>query len=384
MKVKVLSLLGLDVFLLHLSYFLAFLLRFDGQIPMDYYQNYKEIMVVLIAIKVFTFFFFKLYKSLWRYASIEELLNICISVVLSNLVIIATIKLVHSSYLPRSIYLISTLLDLIFIGGVRFTYRALRRYKIKDILLKNTAKKNVLVVGGGSAGATVVKELRIHNELNLKVIGMIDDNTYKHGQRINGVKILGNRFQIAKIVEKYRVNEIIIAIPSAPQNTIREIVDECKSTKAKVKILPGVYELIDEKVTVNQIRPVKIEDLLGRETIQLDNHAIDEYIEGKSVLVTGGGGSIGSELCRQIAKYNPRELVILDIYENNAYELQNELNRTYNKLDSDKQLNLKVMIASVRDIDRVDQIVSTVRPNIIFHAAAHKHVPLMEDNPCEA
>lgn len=384
MKVKVLFLLGLDVLLLHLSYFLAFLLRFEGQIPVNYYQNYKEIMVVLIAIKVFTFFFFKLYKSLWRYASIEELLNICISVVLSNSVIIATIIFVHSSYLPRSIYLISTLLDLIFIGGVRFTYRALRRYKVKNFVSKNTKLNNVLVVGGGSAGAAVVKELRIHSELNLKVIGIIDDDANKRGQRINGVKILGNRFQIAKIVENYKVDEIIIAMPSAPKNTIREIVDECKSTKTKVKILPGVYELIDEKVTVNQIRAVEIEDLLGRETIHLDNSSLDKYIEGKTVLVTGGGGSIGSELCRQITKYKPKELIILDIYENNAYELQNELNRIYNKPNAYIQLNMKVLIASVRDVERVDQIVSTIKPDIIFHAAAHKHVPLMEDNPCEA
>lgn len=374
----------LPIFLLHMSYFVAFWLRFDGQIPMNFYENYKDIMIVLIGIKISIYIFFNLYKSLWRYASIEELSSICLAVGVSNMVIAIMIIWMHSSYLPRSIYLISTLLDLIFIGGIRFAYRALRRLKLNNLTNKNSNHNNVLIVGGGSAGATVVKEFRLHNELSSKVIGIIDDDANKHGHRINGVKILGDRLQITKIVEKYRVNEIIIAIPSAPNNTIREIVDECKKTRAKVKILPGVFELIDGTVTVNQIRPVKIEDLLGRETVQLDNYALDEYIKGKTVLVTGGGGSIGSELCRQIAKYKPRELVALDIYENNAYELQNELNRAYNKLGSDIKLNLKVMIASVRDLNRVDQIVSTLKPAVIFHAAAHKHVPLMEENPCEA
>jgi len=270
------------------------------------------------------------------------------------------------------------MIDILLIGASRISYRALRRVKNNEYAKGNKEEKRVMVIGAGDAGAMVIREFKNHNQLNSKPVAIIDDDVKKEGQRINGVPILGQRWDITSIAKKMKIDEVIIAMPSASRADIKEIVDECKKTKSKLKILPGMFELIDGKVSIKEIRDVQIEDLLGRDQIKLNNKEISGYLRDKRVLVTGGGGSIGSELCRQIAKFAPSELVILDIYENNAYDLQNELTRRY------PDLNLRGVIASVRDKDRIDGIMEAIRPDVVFHAAAHKHVPLMEDNPQEA
>ena len=373
-----------DIALIFLSYYFAFMLRFEGNIDLAHYRTFTKYFFVIVLIKVIVFSAFRLYRSLWEYASIEELINIVLAVILSNALVVTFYVMIGESHLPRSIYIIAGMIDLMFIGGNRFAYRALRRVVNRDYIIRKKVENRVMVVGAGDAGVIIIKELNNHTELNSKAVCFIDDNTDKIGERVNGVPIVGNRYTISKNIQKYRVDEIIIAIPSATKEQITDIVHECSETGVRVKILPGVYELIDGKVTISQIRDVRIDDLLGRDQVHLEVDIIESYIKGKRVLVTGGGGSIGSELCRQIARFEPENLVILDIYENNAYDIQNELIRKYNKFGIDNKLNLEVIIASVRDAERINDVMARVKPHAVFHAAAHKHVPLMENNPSEA
>lgn len=366
----------LDIILINAAYLLALYLRFDGNIEPQYMEAYISNAIFITLIKIIVFYYFKLYKSIWEFASIDEMIEVVSSSIVANAIVIAYMTLMQAR-LPRSIYLMVPILDMALIGGVRFSNRAIARFK--NGIPKNIEDyKKILIIGAGAAGAMVIKELRNHNTLRSVPVAIIDDDSKKKGQNINGVPIVGGREDIAKICKNQNVNEIIISIPSANKQEIREIVNECKKTQCKIKILPGMYELIDGQVSVKEIREVEIEDLLGREEIHLDMNEICGYIEGKKVLVTGGGGSIGSELCRQIARFAPQRLIILDIYENNAYDIQNELLRKHEKL------NLKVLIASVRERERIDEILKNERPDVVFHAAAHKHVPLMEENPQEA
>jgi FlaA1/EpsC-like NDP-sugar epimerase len=373
---KVFLLVVLDVILVNLSCFLSLYLRFEGNIDGVYLNSYVDHAIVITAIKIVVFYFFKLYKSLWKFASVDEMMEVVVASIVSN-GIVAIYMFFMSAPFPKSIYIITVVLDMAFVGGSRFSYRAVRRIANS---LSNEDKdcKRVLIVGAGAAGALVIKEYRNHCTLNSVPVAIVDDDPAKMGQSINKVPVVGDRKSIPKICARERIDEIVIAIPSANKREIRGIVDECKKTKCKTRILPGVYELIDGKVSIKEIRDVEIEDLLGREEVKLDMEEICGYIKGHKILVTGGGGSIGSELCRQIARFQPSELIILDIYENNAYDIQNELLRRYD------DLNLKVLIASIRDKDRIDEIMDEERPDVVFHAAAHKHVPLMEENPQEA
>jgi FlaA1/EpsC-like NDP-sugar epimerase len=235
----------------------------------------------------------------------------------------------------------------------------------------------VLIVGAGDAAALLIREIKKHKELNYNIIGLVDDDKLKIGKNINGFKVLGQTKNIVSICREKEIEEIILALPSASLETQKKILSICKQTKCKLKTVPGIYEILDDKVNISKIRDVNIEDLLGREPIKLDIEGISKYIKNKIVLVTGGGGSIGSELCRQISRFKPKELIILDIYENNAYDLQMELKHLY------PQLNMRVVIASIREFDRINEVFEQYKPNVVFHAAAHKHVPLMEDNPKE-
>lgn len=372
-------LLFLDAILINLSYLLALFIRFEGNIIgsqfMEYALRYKEHFMYITMIKLAVFLFFKLYKSVWKYASIEELVNIVAASILSNTVVLSYMFIMQSN-LPRSIYVLAALLDMALIGGVRFGFRALSTVGVG--LANKDNQKRVMVIGAGDGGAMVIREYRNHAQLNSKPVAIIDDSEKKQGQTINGVPVVGRRSDIPTMVEKLKIDEILIAIPSASKREIREIIEISKTTKCKLKIVPGMFELIDGKVSLNKIRDVGIEDLLGREEIKTDLREIMSYITGKVILITGGGGSIGSELCRQIADFNPKKLIILDIYENNAYDIQNELLRKH------KDLNLKTFIASIRDKDRIFELMNQERPEVIFHAAAHKHVPLMEDSPKEA
>lgn len=375
-KRRAILLILFDIVAVSLSYALAFYLKFDNQINEVYIQGIKEHIIIITIIKILIFYSFKLYKSLWEYASIDEMLEVIGSSIVANMVVAFYMFLVEFP-LPKSIYIMVTVIDMIFIGGIRFLYRALRRLRC-NFIMKDEGYKKVLIIGAGAAGAMVIKELRNHRNLHSRPIALIDDNPQKRRQNINGVPVVGSREDIVSVCNIYNIDEIIIAIPSASGKEIREIVNECKKTKCKTKILPGVYELIDEQVSVSKIRDVEISDLLGRKEVKLEIENVYNYIKGKNVLITGGGGSIGSELCRQIARFEPNKLIILDIYENNAYDIQNELLSKY------KDISLKVIIASIRDRKRMDNIFRTENIDLVFHAAAHKHVPLMEDNPTEA
>lgn len=382
MKKKMLAalLLFADVILINLAYIAAFYIRFDGdltrQLASQYLPVYFDNLVTFTFIKIAIFYAFGMYKNLWRYASIGEMFQIVAAAFVANTGII-TYMVLTQQMLPRSIYMLAFLLDTVLIGGVRLSVRATRNIRESNILKRKNYKR-VLVVGAGQAGAVVIKELKNHDNLHSKPIALIDDDNSKLGARINGIPVLGDRYHIRKIAEEKKIDEIIIAMPSASKKEIREVVEECSRTKCKLKILPGIYELIDGQVSINKIREVEIEDLLGREPVKVDLNEISGYVGNKVVLVTGGGGSIGSELCRQIASFKPKRLLILDIYENNAYDIQNELTRKY------PDLELDVLIASIRDKARLDEIFRTYLPQVVFHAAAHKHVPLMENNPQEA
>ncbi|MDY0255869.1 nucleoside-diphosphate sugar epimerase/dehydratase [Gudongella oleilytica] len=372
-------LFAIDAFLINFAVIFALFVRFEGHFNdqfIHYFNRYMSAFIIITVMKLLIFYYFKLYGSIWRYASIAELMRVVGASIAGNALMISILFLMGLN-LPRSVYLIVLLLDMAFIGGIRLGLRSINHYFHSEKTDKKTQKR-IMIVGGGDAGAMVIKELRNHQSLLSKPVVIVDDDKRKHGQSVNGIPIAGGRDRIPDTAEKYRIDEIIIAIPSASKKDISDIVNICKETGAKLKILPGIYELIDEVVTINSIREVQIEDLLGRDEIRTDMDAVSGYLRDKIVMVTGGGGSIGSELCRQIAIQKPKRLIILDIYENSAYSIQNELKKKY------KDLDLMVYIGSIRDKQRVNELLDKERPNVIFHAAAHKHVPLMEDSPKEA
>ncbi|MBR1860435.1 MAG: polysaccharide biosynthesis protein [Lachnospiraceae bacterium] len=324
------------------------------------------------------FWVFKLYISVWRYASANEFIKIIISVFCNMVIQLAVFK-IFKIRVPRSYYLFYAAI----LGGmilcIRFFYRFLRVLRNKQNALRSgSLAANVMIIGAGAACNSIMKELESTAMISKRVRCLIDDNPGCRGKIMRGVPIVGGRDCIPDAVEKYEIDEIIIAMPSASRKTVKEIVEDCKETGCKLEIVPGIYQLINGEVSVSQLREVDIEDLLGRDPVKINVDEVAEYVKGKTIMVTGGGGSIGSELCRQIAKHGPKRLIILDIYENNAYDIQQELKISYPDLD------LVVLIASVRNTLRIDQIFDEYRPDIVYHAAAHKHVPLMEESPGEA
>ncbi|ABR46510.1 polysaccharide biosynthesis protein CapD [Alkaliphilus metalliredigens QYMF] len=383
MKKRVLSglLMMMDAAMINIAVVIAFYIRFDGafsgRFAGQYIPIYTDNLLTFTLIKIALFYAFGMYQNLWKYASIEAVFQIMIAAFVANTGVVSYMVLTQQGHLPRSIYLLMFILDMLLVGGIRFSYRATRGLREHGFIRRKNCKR-VMIVGAGTAGAVVIKELKIHDNLNYKPVAVIDDDESKLGSKINGVPVLGDRYHIKKVAEMKQVDEIIIAIPSGFRQELKEIVEECSKTKCKLKILPGIGELIDGKVSMKKARDVEIEDLLGRDAINIDLEEISEYLHNQVVLITGGGGSIGSELCRQIATFNPKKLLILDNYENNAYDIQNELRRKY------PELNLEVLIASVRERDRIEEIFGQYLPEVIFHAAAHKHVPLMEANPQEA
>lgn len=378
---KGLLLFIVDAIFVNLSYILALYIRFEGNILgsqfNQYFLRYKEHFVFITIIKLIVFLYFKLYKHVWKYASVEEMMNIVITCTVSNTAVLSYM-FIRQAMLPRSVYILATLLDMVLVGGIRFGIRVFNTISLGAAIHKNGSQKSVMIVGGGNAGAMVIREFKNHPQLNSRPLVIIDDDTEKQGKIIHGIPVVGTRKDIPRVAEEYNIDEIIIAIPSASRREIKNIVEIAKATKCKLKIVPGMFEIIDGKVNISNIRDVSIEDLLGREEVKVDLNEISSYLTDKTILVTGGGGSIGSELCRQIAKFSPKKLVILDIYENSVYDIQIELNKKY------KDLNLRTIIASIRDRDRIMEIMAEERPDVVFHAAAHKHVPLMEGNPKEA
>ncbi|MDY0235531.1 MAG: nucleoside-diphosphate sugar epimerase/dehydratase [Gudongella sp.] len=372
-KMRVVFIYLADIIMINLAYYIALWLRFDGDIDPQYFEAYGKFFLQLTLIKLVVFTYFKIYKNLYKYASVSEVINISFTVLVANALSITFLTFMQSP-LPRSVYIIVVMLDIFFIGGSRLAARVALKKQLGHIFFSRDIKR-ILIIGAGDAGAMVIREYKNHVDLGSKPVAIIDDDISKKGTSINRVPIVGQRKDIIQTVKRCNIDEIVIAIPSASKRDIKEIVDECKNTKAKIRIVPGIYELIDGTVTIKSIRDIDIKDVLGRDEVKLNMDLISQYIENKIVLVTGGGGSIGSELARQIVKFNPKKLILLDIYENGVFEIQNEI------IDKFPYIEIEVKIASVRDKQEILEIMEEIKPDIVFHAAAHKHVPLMESNP---
>ena len=377
---RVIFLVLMDCFCVCFSVFFALFTRFEFDFKAleksEFLESVPESAGIGIACLIVIFWLFKLYNSLWEFAGAEEFVRLVTASAAVSAVQWLLLRALGIG-LPRSFPVLFFLFLAITVFCVRFSYRVLRHIRHSA---NSSALRRTMVIGAGAAGFMTIRELASSERSENKVLCVIDDDVQKHGKYIKGVKIVGGRDKIVSAAEKYRIEEIIFAIPTATNAQRKEIFDICSKTKCTLKTIPGLYQLSNGEVSVSQIRKIEIEDLLGREPVRIDMQGIEDDIRGATVLVTGGGGSIGSELCRQLAGYAIRQLIIFDIYENNAYEIQQELLRDLPGIES----RMKVLIGSVRDEERVDWLFRTYRPDFVFHAAAHKHVPLMEESPCEA
>jgi len=378
---RILLLVMADMLSILLASVLSLYVRFDFsfvKVYREYWDAILECYFANVAVLLIIFNIFRLYKSVWRYASDAELVNNSIAVFFCAIAQ-PVLCWLEGVKLPTSYPFYYGVFLLVFTVGIRFSYRIMRMFQNRRFSRRKLLSRvNCMIVGAGAAGNAILKEIETSHYLNMHVSCAIDDHVGCHGKYLRGVPIVGGRECIPECVQKYDIDEIIIAIPSASRTTLRPILDICKETGCKMRILPGMYQLINGDLSVSQLREVQIEDLLGRDPIEVNVDEIIGYVRDKVVLVTGGGGSIGSELCRQIAQHSPRQLIIFDIYENSTYEIQQELKVKYPELD------LAVLIGSVRNTARVEDIFKSYRPDIVYHAAAHKHVPLMEDSPREA
>ena len=372
-----LGLMLYDSLALSFSYLIALWLRYDlrySTIDTIYIERWKAFLPFYILGSLAVFWFLKLYKSIWRFASYSELLRVSMATVICSVFHIIGITLLWGR-MPISYYVIGAILQYLAVLGIRFSYRFIL------LLRKVNNKKShhrIMVIGAGAAGQMLIRDIQRSGEVDGAVVCIIDDNKNKWGRLIDNIPVVGGRESILEAVEKFAVDKIFLAIPSATVSQRRDILQICNETTCELKNLPGMYQLVTGQVSASAMRKVSVEDLLGRDPIKVDLREVFSFINGKTVLVTGGGGSIGSELCRQIAGHSPKKLIIFDIYENNAYNIQLELRENFPELD------LLVLIGSVRDSRRMFQIFKEHRPEIVYHAAAHKHVPLMEDSPCES
>lgn len=370
-----------DILAVIIAYGLALLLRFDmrySKIPELYIEGYLYYIVLASVLLVCCYVIAKLYRSVWSYAGINEILKTCVASIVAC-VLTGVVFSIAIMRMPISFYLIGWILVFGFTASIRMMYRLLRRMRIKaDNSKGNTERQNIMIIGAGAAGLVLLREYRNSYYLTDKVKIFIDDNVQKWNKYLDGVLIEGGRDKILESVEKYRINKIILAMPSADRKDIRDILEICKETDCQIQTVPGVYQLVNGEVNVSKLRNVEIEDLLGRDPIEVNLDEILGYIKGKTVLVTGGGGSIGSEICTQLAEHEVGHLIIFDIYENNAYDIQQKLRWNH------PELNLTVLIGSVRNTHRINSVMKKYKPDVVFHAAAHKHVPLMEDSPNEA
>ena len=376
-RVRMGILMAADVFALCLASFLGLFVRFDlniSRIPPEYARAALEFLPYYILASLVIFFLARMYSTMWSVAGVREALHVVAACGLASLVQIAGMMLLQLS-VPRSFFLVSFAALCAEELGIRLSYR------VVISLFGNHSKKaakRIMIVGAGTSGSVILKEMTTSSLVNGCVVCFVDDDKNKAGKFLNGVPVAGNRNDIPRLAEEYKIDEIYIAIPSASAKERKAIIEICRETGCQVKILPGIYQLINGEVSIAKLRNVEIEDLLGRDPIRVNLDEIMGYVSGKVVLVTGGGGSIGSELCRQVASHNPKQLIIFDIYENNAYDIQLELKEKYPDLD------LVVLIGSVRNTHRIETVFEKYRPDIVYHAAAHKHVPLMEDSPNEA
>ena len=378
---RIIALVIMDIMSILLVSFAALYIRYDfsfQDIDPLFFKHCENLLIPNIIGTLIFFVIWKLYRSVWRYASANELVNIVVATACASLAQFVYCKFTDNR-MPRSYSVLYFFLLTLAICCIRFGYRILRLINNKRMnLLGKEHCVNVMIIGAGAGGDMILKEIENSRYLSMRAKCIIDDQPGCHGKLMRGVPIVGGRESILDAVGRYSIDEIIFAIPSASVQTRKEILDICKESGCKLRTIPGTYQLINGDVSVSSLKEVEIEDLLGREPIRINTEEVLGHVGGKVVLVTGGGGSIGSELCRQLAAHHPKQLIILDIYENNAYDIQQELIRKYPELD------LVVLIASVRNKERIDSIFETYRPNIVYHAAAHKHVPLMEDSPHEA
>ncbi len=371
---------ALDICTMVLTAMAALWVRFDFSAFSTIQEGYVERMMgylpLYIATYIIMYYIFRLYHGIWRYAGVTEVVRAVGCYLVLIPVILMEVKLLEL-VLPRSFFFLTYILNFLCCVGIRLSYRFLRFYTTR-IMGRWGGSERIMIIGGGTAGRNIIKEIQISDEIDGSVRCIIDDNAQKWHRSLEGVPIVGGRYDIPEMVNKYGITQIIYAIPAAPAKDRSEILNICKETGLSIKAIPSIYQLINEEVSVSRLKDVDISDLLGREEIKVNNEEILSHLGGRIVMVTGGGGSIGSELCRQIASAGPKQLIIFDIYENNAYAIQQELKRTYPHLD------LVTLIGSVRNTNRVKSVLEQYHPDMIYHAAAHKHVPLMEDSPNEA
>ena len=378
---RIVLLVVVDILSVFAAFFVGLWLRYDfsfGMIPRAYMWNYLGFAAVWSLISVGIFACFGLYHSIWRFASVDEFIRIMGAYLVLGVGNLLYMLLSNHS-MPYSFYILGYVFSFIGTVAIRFFYRLLQGLNVHlNHLSSSKGKENIMIIGAGEAGRALVTELDNSTSFKSRVVCVIDDNPAKRHKRLCGVPIVGDRYDIPDAVKRYNIDSIVFAIPTAAPAARKEILDICATTNCRVRVVPGMYQLVSGEVSVSRLRDVDPQDLLGRNPIKVNMDEIFRYISGKVVMVTGGGGSIGSELCRQIARANPAQLIIFDIYENNAYDIQMELQRTC------PNLNLEVLIGSVRNTARLDYVLGKYRPELVFHAAAHKHVPLMEDSPNEA
>lgn len=381
-RARMILLFLVDIVTIIFDAYISLIIRFKvdnvyyNQVPGEYMTSLNSYIIINVVTTLVIFLVLNLYNRVWSYASLHEAALVVGASILSTAFQAFGMSFLYLP-IPRSFHIFYFFFLTMTTLATRFSYRILHGLK-RGMERSGKRPVNTMVIGAGEAGNIIITEMKTSRHLNRNVVCVIDDNPSKKGKYIRGVRIVGDRTQIKECAKKYNVDEIILAIPSASPKDTREILRICNETDCKLKVLPGVYQLINEEVSVSKLREVSIEDLLGRDTVKIDIDSIAGYVRNKVVLVTGGGGSIGSELCRQVAAHSPRMLIIFDIYENNAYDIQQELKKKY------PALKLEVLIGSVRNTSRIESVMELYRPDVVYHAAAHKHVPLMEDSPNEA
>ena len=378
-----------DIVAVNLAYFLALWFRFDcafSEISEAYFLPYLNFIPVYTIICVVTFLLMRMYNSIWRFASYNELIRVlsgtAITAVLHTVLITLALRLYPAAdtvrRMPITYYIVGACLQCIFLVAMRFSYRFVLLVRGSSAFRRSTVKR-VMLIGAGNAGQMIMHDATQLAKQNMKICCIIDDNSNKWHRNVEGIPVVGGRYDILRNVEKFRIDKIFVAIPSASAADKREILNICKESGCEIKDLPGVAEIVNGEARISDMKDVAVEDLLGREPIRVDMEQIFDQIKDKTIMITGGGGSIGSELCRQVAAHQPKQLIIFDIYENNAYEIEQELKRKYGD-----NLNLVTLIGSVRDSRCLDSVFAKYKPELVYHAAAHKHVPLMETSPCEA
>lgn len=366
-----------DIFLINLAYVLSFYIRFTSQVPNDYIRAYIKLSPIIILAYIIPFLLAKFYSNNWQSAGLEEYTNGVIAV-LVGIMLNISIMFIVPMRIPNLVTIISGVIIALLCFSYRISFRVYKQFLLRFNKSSESKKENLLIIGAGACAQLVISEAKKNNLNKYNIIGLVDDNTNKIGTYLNGIKVITTTDNIETVIKNKEVETVLLAIPSMNAERKRFIINKCQEIGVKVKIMPGISEMIDSDIDVKKIRDVDLRDLLGREEVELDKSGISDYLTDKVILVTGGGGSIGSELCRQIARFNPKKLIILDIYENNAYDLQTELQRKIPKLNQD------VVIASIRDRNKLEKVFKNYNPDVVFHAAAHKHVPLMEFNPEEA